>query len=180
MKKESGLWIPLEVLKINNLNSSEKMILAAIVNFSNGKDGKCTAYNSTLAKNLNLSLSTVNHVIPALKSKGYITVQGRGCDRTITLQTLQEDTANLAGTYCKPCNKILQTLQEDTANLADSLIYEIKEKEKGNKGEEKEASPLLPPETDFSEVNNEHNGDDKRAGKNDSFLSWLLEEDDDD
>lgn len=66
-----GLWIPKEILQIEELNSSEKIILAEITALS--KDGRCTASNRHIAEVTGIGQRYVEKILPKLKKKGYIT-----------------------------------------------------------------------------------------------------------
>lgn len=65
--------IPIDVLKDNNLNDGEKLLLSLLIFMSNGVNN-CYPSNNYLAKFLNVSKKTISVRVNSLKNKGYILV----------------------------------------------------------------------------------------------------------
>lgn len=132
-----GLWIPNEILRLDSLNITERYVLSVIFSFASGSKGVCTARNSTIAEAGRMSVSTVNHTIPTLISKGFLIKKGRVQNRVLsvnlsevtTAESATVTTAESATHSCKSCNTLLQNLQYTTAESAEAFI-KIKERDK--------------------------------------------------
>lgn len=86
MKK--GLWIPNEILHLEDLNITEKHVLAVIFSFASGSKGMCTARNSTIAEAGRVATTTVEHNVSKLISKGYLIKKGRVQNRVLTVNLM--------------------------------------------------------------------------------------------
>ena len=149
-----GLWIPVEILRDERLSPSEKMVYAAVNNFSK-KDGVCKAYTKTLAEYLGFKYCTVKHLLDLLKKKGFIVSKGRGIYRELYCQNMTKSLSNNDNIIVKKCQYNGQNMTISLSNNDNISIYKEKEKKKKRKGEEKEASPQPLPESNYQEVLND-------------------------
>jgi len=72
-KKLQGVWIPLEILKNENLSDKEKILYSIILGLSI-ETGYCYANNRYFSKILNITMGRISKVISSLKEKGFIDV----------------------------------------------------------------------------------------------------------
>ncbi len=86
MNDFSGIWLPAEILLLEDLNLTEVVLLSAIIPLALGRP--CTAENKHLAKKAKVSSTTVSLAIKSLSEKGYLYIdagQKRGNERHIWL-----------------------------------------------------------------------------------------------
>ena len=88
--KLEGIWVPLEILKLEDLSMSEKVILAVIEALDN-KNG-CFASNDYIAKVLGVKARRISAAISSLKEKGYVTVEIEN-NNARTVSVVKEDLA---------------------------------------------------------------------------------------
>jgi len=65
------------VQEVNDLSSTEKLVLIVLANYFNTDLDEAFPSQETIAKNSSLSRSSVNRALDALRSKGYITIKKR-------------------------------------------------------------------------------------------------------
>lgn len=129
MKK--GLWIPAEILQIEELTAGEKITLAVIFSYSQGNKGACVAKNTTIAEVGGLSLSTVSHCIPSIINKGFLKETGGRQARELRpvlypeqkAKIAEQQKAKIADSKGKNCLMKRQNLPNEKAKIADSFIY---------------------------------------------------------
>lgn len=124
---KQGLWIPREILLLEDINGNEKLVLGAIANFSK-KMGICTARNKTIAESVGLSLVVTEHAMAKLLKKRYITSTGRGPNRDIAIQPYM---LNNSATEAELISHIGGITQPHRLNSLKKEKEKEKEKEKG-------------------------------------------------
>lgn len=70
-KKLQGVWIPLEILKNENLSDKEKILYSIILGLSI-ETGYCYATNRYFGNILNITKGRISKLISSLKDKGFI------------------------------------------------------------------------------------------------------------
>ena len=76
MSKEfKGIWIPREILELNNIGTMDKMVLSVILGLS--KNNGCTASNRYFADLFGISKTRVSIIITNLFKKSYIGYSGK-------------------------------------------------------------------------------------------------------
>lgn len=178
MKK--GLWMPAEILRIEELNATEKIILSVIFSFSQGQKGVCNAKNNTIAEAGGVSLSAVSHYIPAIKKKGYLAERGTKQARELipifpaakSANFAEHQKANFAEQIGKPCRTNRQTLPNKSANFAEPFIYKETVKK-----QEKKQGYISPAQNLKNEEEKIKDGEAGNAQNNERFLSdfWKQE-----
>lgn len=85
MEKNKGLWIPMDVLKAENLTLTEKIVYAYYLQLTkNAEKHQAIATNEQIAEILSISPFTLKDKIkPALRKKGLISTKGI-CTKTIS------------------------------------------------------------------------------------------------
>jgi Helix-turn-helix domain len=73
MNKRDGIWIPIDIIKDNNLDWINKVLLSEIFSYSKLEKG-CFASNDTFAELLNIHRGNVSKRISFLEEEGYINV----------------------------------------------------------------------------------------------------------
>ncbi|MBQ3788663.1 MAG: hypothetical protein II849_07665 [Bacteroidales bacterium] len=74
--KEKGIFIPEKILKLEDLNLTEKIIYSIYYFYTFNGDGSCHLTNETLATTLGITLVTFKKAKKRLKDKGYIKTNG--------------------------------------------------------------------------------------------------------
>lgn len=83
----TGIWIPIYILNIPDLNIMEKLLLSRILHLDNDEKG-CYANNRFFADYFNLSRTQISKIINSLVRKGYIEsviLQERGNQRSLKI-----------------------------------------------------------------------------------------------
>jgi hypothetical protein len=71
MEKRSGIWVPLEIMKINNLDWENKILLTEILSLHKAKHG-CIASNKHFGQFLGITSGAASKRISKLVTAGYI------------------------------------------------------------------------------------------------------------
>ena len=79
MENTNYLTIPYNILNLEGLTLSAKVLLAEIISLSK-LEGYCFASNEYLAERLDISLATVKNALHSLKKKGYLTSKLLNCN----------------------------------------------------------------------------------------------------
>jgi hypothetical protein len=129
-----GVWIPKSILKMADLNLSEKLVLAHMVGY---KD--FFARDSTVAANLGMNLRTVERVIASLRRKGHI--KGKWRTRKPTTHKCVINYANLSSPTTHKCEDSINTSSKEeirdrvglpeTAHMTGSEIANLLYKQSG-------------------------------------------------
>jgi len=107
MAEFTGIFLPAEILALEDLNLTEKVVLCQIIPLA--LERPCTAENKTIAKRLGISDTAVSLNIKSLDAKGYIDVdtkKNEGFKREVNLY-FENDT--LFKIINKPSLKILNS-----------------------------------------------------------------------
>jgi predicted transcriptional regulator len=73
MSEFTGIWLPAELLAVEELNLTEKVIAAQVLMLS--RSGECTAKNEHLSSQLGLTKTTVSQTLKLLRLKGWIEIE---------------------------------------------------------------------------------------------------------
>ena len=79
MKKDYFL-VYNEIMRNEDLTSSDKIVYVAICNLANNKTGICYAKQSTIAKNASVTVPTVRKAVKNLEEAGFISVEKKQLD----------------------------------------------------------------------------------------------------
>lgn len=71
--KLEGIWIPLDILQLEDLSISEKVVLAVIKALDN--ENGCFASNEYIANVIGVKARRISAAVSSLKKKGYIRVE---------------------------------------------------------------------------------------------------------
>ncbi|MFD2936285.1 hypothetical protein [Spirosoma flavum] len=72
MSEFTGIWLPAEILAIDKLNLTERVLAAQVVMLS--RSGECTAQNEYIASQIQMTETCVSLKLKALKDKGWIEI----------------------------------------------------------------------------------------------------------
>lgn len=105
-KSKVLLYIPNNILLNNNLNLSEKTILAYVLSYSK-EYGNCNSFNETISKNLYLSISMVKKCIKKLKFLKLINSETENKKGCILKRKMNTNIDNIEY-FCDNYNEYLQ------------------------------------------------------------------------
>lgn len=136
MKQIEGLWIPLEILQIKELNLLSKAIISMIINLDN--ENGCTANNQYFANMCGCSQVQVSLIIRFFETIEILKVEdGNSFKRKIKFNKIENYTVstfkNFKGTLKNYKSKTFKNLKADNIyNIYNIInnIYLEKEKEK--------------------------------------------------
>lgn len=80
MKKDqrhrfNGVWIPKEILKLENITSNQKILICIIGSLSSNAERSCWANNNLFAEEMHCSPRWIQKMLATLKKLGYITIK---------------------------------------------------------------------------------------------------------
>ena len=73
MSDFTGIWLTAEVLAIDDLNLTEKVLASQVLMLS--RSGECTAQNPHLARQIGLTTTSISQTLKSLRLKGYICIE---------------------------------------------------------------------------------------------------------
>lgn len=124
-KKLQGVWIPLEILKNENLSDKEKILYSIILGLSI-ETGYCYANNRYFSKILNITMGRVSKLISSLKNKGFIEVKliYEEGSKKINRRELR----TLVISNHPPSRKELYPMVKKNQDIINNIIYSINNK----------------------------------------------------
>jgi len=116
-----GIWIPKEILAIEDIGTTEKMILSVILALD--KNGGCKANNRYFAELLGISKTRVSLIIRNLFNKSYI-----GYISKVKGGIKENEKRVLNFTYTG-CTTKVKDINRSIDNSTDSISYKVKQLE---------------------------------------------------
>ncbi len=139
MKQIEGLWIPIEILQIKELNLLSKAIISMIINLDN--ENGCTANNQYFANMCGCSQVQVSLIIRFFETIEILKVEdGNSFKRKIKFNKMENYTVstfkNFKGTLKNYKSKTFKNLKADNIyniyNIINNIYLEKEKKEKEN------------------------------------------------
>lgn len=141
METIKGLWVEVDILKLNTINSNEKLIFSEIVQLSRKKE--CYASNDYFAKILGISKRTVIRSIMNLEKLNFIKCKRKLKERfmSVNLSPISNNKSDnnvilsdkVSNNECQNGNKEYnKKIEENNKTYTDKIKKEIRDKLKFN------------------------------------------------
>ncbi|MGF7213877.1 putative transcriptional regulator [Spirosoma lacussanchae] len=122
MNEFTGIWIPAEILALDDLNLTEKVLASQVLMLS--RTGECTAKNAHLSAQVGLTETSISLTLKSLKAKGYICIED-GKDKGNKRQMYPS--LKILNTLCKNLKEGWDGVSPPSLKILKSLFKIFKE-----------------------------------------------------